>query len=284
MFRFQTMTPPGFVYRRRVPRMLEKIQPRGESFSVLDAGCGTGQHVSWFHCRQYVGFDIVNKGFEAGNSDRASFCIASIYALPFKDDSFDFIFCSLVLQHIEDVPKALSSLHSILKPGGTIFTSAASRWARSIGEMHRLFWKIDDPSIGQAFHYFDPRRYASLHRDAGFTEVREKRIDGPCIFFLDLIGTFFRFFAMKSKGGVYTHRRTSTDQPRDTTSETVTLRPPRRAMLKSLWRAFITPIMYSLKLLLVYVAHAVDTILPAGPSRAIAVIARKETTDESADL
>ncbi len=44
---------------------------------------------------------------------------ADICDLPFEDNSYDFIICNHVLEHIPDDRKAMSELYRILKPGGT---------------------------------------------------------------------------------------------------------------------------------------------------------------------
>lgn len=44
---------------------------------------------------------------------------ADICDLPFENNSFDFILCNHVLEHIPDDRKAMSELYRILKPGGT---------------------------------------------------------------------------------------------------------------------------------------------------------------------
>jgi SAM-dependent methyltransferase len=44
---------------------------------------------------------------------------ADICALPFADNSYDFILCNHVLEHIPDDFKAMQELHRVLKPGGT---------------------------------------------------------------------------------------------------------------------------------------------------------------------
>ncbi|MCH4821706.1 methyltransferase domain-containing protein [Gramella lutea] len=44
---------------------------------------------------------------------------ADICALPFENESFDFILCNHVLEHIPDDKKAMEELYRILKPGGT---------------------------------------------------------------------------------------------------------------------------------------------------------------------
>lgn len=43
---------------------------------------------------------------------------ADICKLPFKDQSFDVIFCNHVLEHIPDDTTALRELYRVLKPGG----------------------------------------------------------------------------------------------------------------------------------------------------------------------
>ena len=43
---------------------------------------------------------------------------ADICKLPFKDQSFDVIFCNHVLEHIPDDTTALKELYRVLKPGG----------------------------------------------------------------------------------------------------------------------------------------------------------------------
>lgn len=44
---------------------------------------------------------------------------ADICDLPFKSDTYDFIFCNHVLEHIPDDTQAMRELYRILKPGGT---------------------------------------------------------------------------------------------------------------------------------------------------------------------
>jgi SAM-dependent methyltransferase len=43
---------------------------------------------------------------------------ADILELPFKDNSFDVVFCNHVLEHIEDDQKAMQELNRVLRPGG----------------------------------------------------------------------------------------------------------------------------------------------------------------------
>jgi len=44
---------------------------------------------------------------------------ADICDLPFKDNTYDFIMCNHVLEHIPDDTKAMQEIYRVLKPGGT---------------------------------------------------------------------------------------------------------------------------------------------------------------------
>ncbi len=46
---------------------------------------------------------------------------ADITKLPFKDNTFDLIFCNHVLEHIKEDKKAMKELYRVMKPGGTGF-------------------------------------------------------------------------------------------------------------------------------------------------------------------
>ena len=42
--------------------------------------------------------------------------------LPYADDSFDFVFCCDVLEHVQDLPKVISEISRVLKPEVFLFT------------------------------------------------------------------------------------------------------------------------------------------------------------------
>jgi SAM-dependent methyltransferase len=86
---------------------------------VLDIGAGAGDlnvYALKGRARQIVGIDldprvVANPLLDAGLN-------ADVYALPFRDASFDVVFCIYVLEHI-DRPHALTSeIKRVLRPGG----------------------------------------------------------------------------------------------------------------------------------------------------------------------
>jgi 2-polyprenyl-6-hydroxyphenyl methylase/3-demethylubiquinone-9 3-methyltransferase len=47
--------------------------------------------------------------------------------LPYQDHSFDFVFCCDVLEHVSDLPKVISEISRVLKPGGIFIYDTLNR-------------------------------------------------------------------------------------------------------------------------------------------------------------
>lgn len=94
-------------------RSLQKIIPKYALGIVLDAGAGQSDYKYMFsHCRKYIALDLHLK--ENLN------CVANIINLPFKEQRFDTIFCSQVLEHLPNPSLALNEFYKALKPGGNL--------------------------------------------------------------------------------------------------------------------------------------------------------------------
>lgn len=121
---------------------------------ILDIGCGEGRHTIKA-CQQDqtvcvgadFGFDPLvetrNKlNFHDQINDLNCRCIdlanTDITRLPFKDESFDIVICSEVLEHIPDHKKAMSELVRIVKPGKTLAVSVP----RFLPE--KICWMLSD--------------------------------------------------------------------------------------------------------------------------------------------
>ena len=48
------------------------------------------------------------------------------HSLPFRDQSFDAVFCNAALHHMRDIPAAISEALRVLRPGGTLVTTCNS--------------------------------------------------------------------------------------------------------------------------------------------------------------
>lgn len=95
--------------------------------SVLDAGCGIGDHVEWIlnNGATVVGVDASEKAIKTARSrfgDRATFHHRNLAEpLDFAaDDTFDLVFSHLVLGHIEKWETVFEEFHRVLTARGTL--------------------------------------------------------------------------------------------------------------------------------------------------------------------
>lgn len=86
--------------------------------------------------------------------------ICDIHSLPFDDSSFDFVYCSHVLEHSIAPMIALKEIHRVLKTGG-----------------EALFWMpYHDGSMNETYHYscFRPLVWKNLIGKTGFDLTKEE--------------------------------------------------------------------------------------------------------------
>lgn len=108
------LTPSSLSLLKRLMPVLEKYV-RG---NLLDAGAGrlSYRFLLERHCSSYRSVDIDVRG---GPVD----AIGDIRRLPVKDETFDSVFCTQVLEHVEEPQAAMAEMFRVLKKGGSaIFT------------------------------------------------------------------------------------------------------------------------------------------------------------------
>lgn len=100
---------------------------------VLDAGCGAGRFVEVASRggAEVVGMDISSaidaaRGNLEGRTN-VHLVQASIYEPPFREGSFDGLYCIGVIQHTPDPPAGLRALPGLLKKGGRIAVTVYER-------------------------------------------------------------------------------------------------------------------------------------------------------------
>jgi SAM-dependent methyltransferase len=242
-----------YSYNRRLPAILAEMHLDMRGKRVLDAGCGDGRYSSLFDGANYTGIDIGKYDFKRGLIGNAGFCRARVDEPPFENDTFDFVISSFMLEHVADVPGVLASIRSLLKPGGGMMLSTGTKWARPVGEMHHLFWRKQDESVGQAHHYFDLQELVKLHREAGFENVSVQLVGGPIAISIEVVIVFFRLLMMKIRGRRYTHRRDS-----DETGKAVQVR--RNSIGHLVWKVLV-PLQFCIRWTLYEFSYWVDRAL-----------------------
>lgn len=111
---------------------------------VLDVGCGAGRFldVASTTGATVVGVDLSNAIDAAkdnlGDRDNIHFIQASIYELPFRDETFDLCYCIGVIQHTPDPEKSLVSIARMVKPTGQLAVTIYSRKAWT--KLYAKYW------------------------------------------------------------------------------------------------------------------------------------------------
>ncbi|MDO4633320.1 MAG: class I SAM-dependent methyltransferase [Eubacteriales bacterium] len=109
--------------RKDYPDILAEV--RKESFhELLDAGCGTGAMVKLLAKdvpgKEYYGIDLSEKMIEVAreNGETIHFRQGDCENLPYSDNSFDVVTCSMSFHHYPHVEDFFQSVSRVLKPGG----------------------------------------------------------------------------------------------------------------------------------------------------------------------
>jgi 2-polyprenyl-3-methyl-5-hydroxy-6-metoxy-1,4-benzoquinol methylase/uncharacterized protein YbaR (Trm112 family) len=116
----------------------ETLWPRNlDHQTILEVGCGSGRFTEQ---ALSTGAMVVSMDYSSAvDANYSSHCCnrnalivqGNIYAMPFRTESFDKVFCIGVLQHTPNVEEAFLNLPQYLKPGGNL-----------VIDVYAINWKI----------------------------------------------------------------------------------------------------------------------------------------------
>ncbi len=118
--------------KRRAREIVLAVDPK-KTDKVLDAGCGDGFYLHLLANltqAQLVGLDDNPKALDLArkyvSSKKLKLVEGDVLKMPFKNNSFDKIICSEVLEHIPDDVKGLKEFTRVLKPEGIVAITVPS--------------------------------------------------------------------------------------------------------------------------------------------------------------
>ena len=117
--------------------------PLGPDSRILDIGCGISSVLHWLPGRR-SGIDPLAESYKEVYAYPAGMEIQSGYgeSLPYADGSFDAVFCSNCIDHMEKPPDVVAEAFRVLRPGGhfvlTCETFRSDEGKRDEGHPHSM--------------------------------------------------------------------------------------------------------------------------------------------------
>ena len=151
---------------------------------LLDAGCGIGRRIA--DIPGAIGIDASPEMLAAGGARNVM--TGDVRSMPLASESFDMVWCRLVLGHISDPLRAYRELARVCMPGGYVFVTDFHPDAVAAG--HRRTFTDQAGNVHEIEHYVHGN-HAHLAEAAGLSLVAHK--DGA-------IGPSIRDFYLRGIG------------------------------------------------------------------------------------
>ncbi len=155
------------------------------SSRVLDVGCGPGVLAAEIAKRIpsgfVTGFDastdrlaVADKNFSGLNNTQLQGGDATL--LPFKDESFDFIYSRFLIEYLHDKERAVNEMVRVCRPGGTVLLQDLDGqllWHYPVDSSLQADIEMVMAAFGQTgFDPFVGRKLFSLARAAGLNDIK----------------------------------------------------------------------------------------------------------------
>jgi ubiquinone/menaquinone biosynthesis C-methylase UbiE len=96
--------------------LIQKYSKEGQK--ILDVGVGLGRLLSHFPKLERYGMDITFDYLNIAKSHNIEVCFSLVEDMPYKEESFNVIACTDILEHVIDLNFCCKKILSVLKKGG----------------------------------------------------------------------------------------------------------------------------------------------------------------------
>jgi 2-polyprenyl-6-hydroxyphenyl methylase/3-demethylubiquinone-9 3-methyltransferase len=201
-----SINPVRVGYASRILFEQLKLNPAGKS--ALEVGCGGG-----ILCEEIARMGFKTTGIDPSNESLNTainhakqsgldikYEHGSGEKLPYPDQSYEVVFCCDVLEHVRDLPKVISEISRVLKPGGVFIYDTLNRTFISKLVAIKIWqeWKFFafmPPNLHVWEMFIKPEELTELLQKSGF-EWKEHRGTSPNI----SIPQMLSYLRKRSKG------------------------------------------------------------------------------------
>jgi 2-polyprenyl-3-methyl-5-hydroxy-6-metoxy-1,4-benzoquinol methylase len=144
----------NWLFWQRLRKVIEHVE-NGQYENILDFGCGSGVMLPFLSSisKQVIAMDVdllpiqsVQKYIPLANNVEVKDA-TKINISDLSKNSFDLIIALDVLEHVQDLPKTLTELFSLLKPNGQLIVSGPTE-----NILYQIGRKIAGPEYSGAYH------------------------------------------------------------------------------------------------------------------------------------
>lgn len=145
--------------------------------SVLEVGCGEGNLASHLLGQadpvpqRFEACDLSLEYLRPGADPRIEFHEASVYELPYSEDTFDLVVCCEVLEHLEDPEQGLSELARVSRRHVLLSVPWEPVW-RGLNLMRGRYWSALGNTPGHVQHFSRSGFYDMVRQRLCIEEVR----------------------------------------------------------------------------------------------------------------
>ena len=132
----------GYRLKRRTKEVIKVIlKYKGKEVgSILDVGCADGKMLEFLlkelKVHDYKGVDFDQKLINLANKDiKKHLEVGNALNLKFKENSFDVLISTAVIEHLENPEKFLKESYRVLKEGGIIILTTPSPFFEKLGSL-----------------------------------------------------------------------------------------------------------------------------------------------------
>jgi SAM-dependent methyltransferase len=154
------------------------VEPIPRSSVVLDLACGSGPCLSLRPDDRWIGLDRSDDELARARSGGAKNLVrADATTLPFRDESFDAVVCSMALMLIDPLEQAVAEMSRILGARATLVVLIPGHWPLQLRDVYRYTRLLRHLGEWRLQYVNDARlrRLTSLFGDYGLRVVNDSR-------------------------------------------------------------------------------------------------------------